>query len=1026
MRLRRCPPPASSLSPFLFARSRPAAAHTFRRLRRWTSAALIASGLASGAFASATFPWPEMSAETKPWTRWWWPGSAVTPADLTADLEEIARVGIGGVELTPVYGAKGYEERYLRYLSPAWLDAYDHTRRETQRLGLGLDLANGTGWNAGGPTVGERDAPKHVVFRRFTLRGGQRLNEPVVAEQRPWVNYVLGQVYGVGRDASRAADATAKAEPPATPPATLSLRPGPTVEELRDPLEANTNLQQLAIDQIKYRRALPLQALLAYGPNEEIQDLTKQVQPDGALDWTAPAGEWTLYAVFQAPTGKLVERAGPGGEGYMVDHLSREAVSRYFAHLAQGFDARGFDGVRAFFSDSYEVDDARQPADWTEDFLTEFERRRGYDLRGHLPALFAENRDENQVRILSDFRETVSDLLLDGFTRTWSGWAHERNLQIRNQSHGSPANLLDLYAASDIPETEGILPPNMRFASSAAHVAGRRLVGAEAVTFLNENFLSTPAQIRENLRRYWLNGVNHVVYHGTAFTPQDEAWPGWFFYVAVHLNPRNPLWAHTSAVHHYATRVQSFLQAGRPDNDVLLYFPVHDLYAEPPERPIRGHEGDGPARALTQHLTTGGDWLQKTAFGKLADQLLQRGYAIDYVSDRQLQQLTNADGQLLASGNRYQLILVPPVRFVPLSTLQWLFTLAEQGATVAFVDQLPGDVAGWAQFVEKREQLRRLTESLRFAAADRSGVKEARLGSGRILVGAEPEALLGASRVRRESMHDQGLQTIRRKLDDSTAYYVVHSGRAAVNGWIPLASPAESVAIYDPVTGRSGRAATRQVNGTTEVYLQLEPDDSCLLRLYPNKRDGEAFPLWQPAGPALPLEATWQLSFLSGGPHLPAAATLDRLGSWTELDGADYDAFSGTARYQTRFPRPATDNAEGWWLDLGEVEETAEVILNGTLLGITIGPRHRVFVPASLWRDQNELDIRVANLGANRIADLDRRDPSWKKLYNQNIRPLRSSNRGPDGMFTAAHWEPMASGLLGPVKLVPLRALSTP
>ena len=47
-----------------------------------------------------------------------------------------------------------------------------------------------------------------------------------------------------------------------------------------------------------------------------------------------------------------------------------------------------------------------------------------------------------------------------------------------------PASYRDL-AASDIPETEGTDPTRIRFATSAAHVAGKKLASAEAATWLS-------------------------------------------------------------------------------------------------------------------------------------------------------------------------------------------------------------------------------------------------------------------------------------------------------------------------------------------------------------------------------------------------------------------------------------------------------------------------------------------------------------------------------------------------------------
>ena len=80
--------------------------------------------------------WPEPTRTMKPWTHWWWMGSAVDRENITCLLEEFARAGIGGVEITPIYGAKGYEDRYLQYLSEDWMEMLVHTLNEAERLVL--------------------------------------------------------------------------------------------------------------------------------------------------------------------------------------------------------------------------------------------------------------------------------------------------------------------------------------------------------------------------------------------------------------------------------------------------------------------------------------------------------------------------------------------------------------------------------------------------------------------------------------------------------------------------------------------------------------------------------------------------------------------------------------------------------------------------------------------------------------------------------------------------------------------------
>ena len=222
------------------------------------------------------------------------------------------------------------------------------------------------------------------------------------------------------------------------------------------------------------------------------------------------------------------------------------------------------------------MDDATGQADWTPLLFEEFQKRRGYDLRRHLPALFGRDREDVNARVLADYRETISDLLLDTFTAEWRRWAVGQKRQVRNQAHGSPANILDLYAASDIPETEGAEIQRFKWATSAAHVAGRPLVSAEAATWLGEHFRSTLADVRAAVDRFFVAGVNHIFYHGTAYSPIGEPWPGWQFYAAVEFNPQNAWWDDFGALNGYVARVQSFLQAGTPDADALLYYPFYE------------------------------------------------------------------------------------------------------------------------------------------------------------------------------------------------------------------------------------------------------------------------------------------------------------------------------------------------------------------------------------------------------------------------------------------------------------------
>ncbi|HID24459.1 MAG TPA: hypothetical protein EYP14_18950, partial [Planctomycetaceae bacterium] len=127
--------------------------------------------------------WPTATAETRPWAYWWWMGSAVDEKNLTWNLEQYRQAGYGGVHVIPIYGAKGYEDRYVEYLSPRWMELLRHAVSEAHRLGMKLDMTTGTGWCFGGPNIPVADACAKVVFKTVPIRPGEPIRTDIPGRQ---------------------------------------------------------------------------------------------------------------------------------------------------------------------------------------------------------------------------------------------------------------------------------------------------------------------------------------------------------------------------------------------------------------------------------------------------------------------------------------------------------------------------------------------------------------------------------------------------------------------------------------------------------------------------------------------------------------------------------------------------------------------------------------------------------------------------------------------------------------------------
>lgn len=969
---------------------------------------IIAAGLLCIVHTVQAQPvWPEVEREHKPWTRWWWMGSAVDEQNLSRQMELLSQANIGGVEITPIYGVAGHEDQFTDFLSPEWMDLLEHTLSEGRRLDLGIDMATGTGWPFGGPWIQEDEASRRLYYKTYEVKAGRQLSERISYTQEAYLRSIGNTIYELhGFLKAEGEEPEGTVDNPLRKPHSEPL----AISDIRQPLSSNKNLQELAIEQVRFEKELPLATLMAYS-EEGVLDLTGQVDENGRLDWTAPEGEWTLYAVFSGWHGKTVERAAPGGEGFVIDHFSERALQRYLAAFDRALADRDIRSLRSFFNDSYEVDDAEGEANWTPRFFSEFEQRRGYDLREHLPSLLGEKDTDTRRRVLTDYRETISDLLLEAFTQKWDSWAESNGALIRNQAHGSPANILDLYAASDIPETEGTDIIRAKMASSAANVTGKRLASAEAATWLNEHFSSSLSDVKRALDLYFVSGINHIVYHGTAYSPEAEEWPGWLFYAAVHFNERNPLWNHFADFNNYVTRVQSFLQSGQPDNDILLYYPIHDQWAEPGRGLLRHFDGEL------------GEELSGTLLKKAAELMVERGYAFDFISDRQLKEVTFSDGGLKAGGVARQTIVVPQSRYLPLETFTKLTELAREGATVIAYGGLPEDVPGLFDLNERRRRYGTIASDIQFNKTSQAGIEEARFGEGYFLRGESIEDLLNYAGALRESMADSGLQFVRRSHDSGQLYFITNWSKERVDGWVPLSAEAASAALFDPMQGEAGYAQIRTgPNGGLEIYLQLSPGESCIVKTYDTGRREASYRYIEPAGEPHALKGAWTLEFISGGPDLPPNVTTENLKSWTAFGGAAYQSFSGTGSYTIHFEQPAGTSG-GWLLNLGDVYESAAAWLNGKELGTLIGPEYEIYISSEWLRANNELVVEVSNLMANRIADHERNGQIWKKFYNVNFPAWLRENRNEQGLFDASGWKPRPSGLAGPVTLTPVELM---
>ena len=270
----------------------------------------------------------------------------LTKEGITAEMEAYKKAGLGGVEITPIYGVLGYEDKFVNYLTPQWIELLNHTLKEGERLDLGIDMATGTGWPFGGPWVTDKDACKTLQHKIYELKSGERLAQKIEFIQQPFLRAVGNQIYEVHESFSTekpVAQGTRKEPLMRVDPKEINI------SQLKQPVEKNKNLQALALDQVIFERPLRLVTLMAYSDKGETINLTDKVDSDARLNWIAGDGNWKLYAIFEGSHGKMVERAGPGGEGNVLDHFSDVALKNYLTKFDSAFASQDVTNAPCIF-----------------------------------------------------------------------------------------------------------------------------------------------------------------------------------------------------------------------------------------------------------------------------------------------------------------------------------------------------------------------------------------------------------------------------------------------------------------------------------------------------------------------------------------------------------------------------------------------------------------------------------------------------------------------------------------------------
>ena len=923
---------------------------------------------------------------------WWWLNGNVNKDAITKDLEAMKSRNFQGAM---IFDAGGHNQRGNKDIptgplfgSDEWNELFVFAMIEAKRLGLEMGFNIQSGWNLGGPRVTPEFTAKQITFSETKISGNKKVKLKLKLPETRRDFYKDIAVFAIPLKSSN------KIESGITD---LDLKLGyhelgGSAPDTRFLLDNN-----LRDDNEKKNKAT---YVIQKG---DILNLSSKMNMDGSLSWDAPKGKWSIIRFGYTCTGSHVSTSSGDWQGSVLDYMSKEAFDFYWNDVVEPiFEAAGEHvgtTLKYMETDSWECGGMN----WTDNFSKEFQNYRGYDLHNFLPIVagYVVEDIKTSNAFLNDFRKTLGDLVAYNHYARFQEYAHKYNMGIQPESagpHAGPMDGIKNYGFSDIVMSEFWSPsphrplPNNRFflkqASSAAHIYGKKIVGAESFTTIGPHWNDELWHDQKSAFDHEIcAGLNRMYFHTFTCSPPEMGLPGQEYFAGTHVNPQVTWWKQSGAFIDYMHRIQSIVQEGKFVADVLYYYGDH----VPNVFPFKHSD---PAGVMS-------------------------GFDYDVTDETIFLQLKIKDAKIVVPGGvEYRVLVLPDHKVLSMAVLEKLENLLQEGATV--LGHKPTSSVTLVGGTESKKQFSNLVNKIWGEETSEKGEKN--YGKGMLAWGfSAKEYLLSKGILSDFKVIGNDSKTdydyIHYTLGDADVYFVTNQTveRKTINCQFRVSG--KQPELWDAITGEiRDTKAFIQNDGLTTVPITLEPYAAIMVVFNKDigeNKHGTVNRNYSDFKTIKDIAGEWKVNFDPkwGG---PVSITFSELTDWSQHSDEGIKYYSGTAVYNKTFNIDfEPKKGEQYFLQLGTVKDVgiAEVKINGLDKGVLWTKPFRIEISDELQKGNNTLEIKVVNSWYNRVAG-DEMFPDKKKYTNTNAVLINDFRGRPRKEIPL---EP--SGLMGPVTI---------
>ena len=710
----------------------------------------------------------------------------------------------------------------------------------------------------------------------------------------------------------------------------------------------------------------------------DVIDLTGKMNADGSLEWEVPAGNWMVIRLGYSLTGRQNHPASPEATGLEVDKLDKEAVRKYInTYLDMYKDATGGligdKGLQYMILDSYEAGHMN----WTKDFPSEFQKRRGYNLTGWIPVLTGRvvNSLEASEKFLWDFRKTIGEMIAENHYDVIGEELHKRGMKRYTESHEGGrmylADGMDVKRYSDIPmsamwtpgslggsttEEEPRSEGDIREAASVANIYGQNIVAAESMTAIQNAFSWHPEKLKRTADLEMASGLNRFVIHTSVHQPLDKG-PGFSLGPFGQYFTRLETWAEVGgkAWMQYLGRSSYMLQQGKNVADILYYY----------------GENTNITLVCKDKLPT-----------------IPAGFEFDFVNSSALLNVMQVKDGKLVTGNvsnaSYEVLaLDASAKFMTLPVLKKIKTLADAGIKVfgAKPEKSPSLSDNDAEFQKISNEI--------WAKPNVYPIEKLPTTSA-----LKPDVIISGAKNKILFRH--------RQTANQEIYWLDNRGENATYAEVSFRVTGKVPELWNAQTGKTEKVSYQIKDGRTIVPLTFESWDAFFI-VFSEKTAANNYKSPSKTETILSQISTpWKVGFIDKN------VVLDKLTSWSENTDNDVKYYAGTATYDNTFNVSSLDKSAKYVIDLGDVKNIAEVIVNGKNMGTVWKKPFKLDVSEALNAGNNTIQVKVTNTWVNRLIGDAQPDVNTKTTFTTMP-------------FYTADSPLLLSGLLGPVQVISVK-----